>query len=259
MRPDRVAVTPPAFDDDLSLAQRVEDFAIEQFIAQACVEALDVSVLPGAAWRNVGGLGTNGCDPFLHSLGNELRAIIGSDVARHTAQDEEIGQHIDHIDGLKFAGDPDRQAFMGKLVDHIEHSILPSIVGAILDKVVGPDMIAVLGLQPDAGSVRQPKPAAFGLFVRNLQPLTPPDPLDPLVVDQPARLLQQTGDLAIAIAAIQPGQRKGVGGEPLFVITAPRDLALCRAVLPERRTGATLGDMQDFTDLLDTGAATRGA
>jgi hypothetical protein len=76
--------------------------------------------------------------------------MIGSDVARYTAQDEEIGQHIDHIDGLKFAGDSDRQAFMGKLVDHIEHSILPSIVGAVLDKVVGPDMIAVLGPQPDA-------------------------------------------------------------------------------------------------------------
>jgi hypothetical protein len=30
-------------------------------------------------------------------------------------------------------------------------------------------------------------------------------------------------------------------------------------VLPERRTGAALGDMQMRSDLLDTGAATRGA
>jgi hypothetical protein len=30
-------------------------------------------------------------------------------------------------------------------------------------------------------------------------------------------------------------------------------------VLPERRTGATLGDMHDFFDLPDTGAAARGA
>jgi hypothetical protein len=44
-----------------------------------------------------------------------------------------------------------------------------------------------------------------------------------------------------------------------FVISAPRDLALCRAVLPERRTGAALGDMQDFSNLLDTGTAARGA
>jgi hypothetical protein len=47
--------------------------------------------------------------------------------------------------------------------------------------------------------------------------------------------------------------------EPLFVFTAPRCLALRRAVLPERRTGVALGDMDDFSDLLDTGAATRGA
>src|ERR1700690_1756274 len=35
MRPDRVVVTAPAFDDDLSFPQRVEDFTIEQFVTQA--------------------------------------------------------------------------------------------------------------------------------------------------------------------------------------------------------------------------------
>ena len=33
MRPDRAEVTPPTLDDDLSLSPRVEDFAVEQFIA----------------------------------------------------------------------------------------------------------------------------------------------------------------------------------------------------------------------------------
>ena len=106
---------------------------------------------------------------------------------------------------------------------------------------------------------RKPEPAALGLFMGDLQPLAPPDPLDPLVVDQPARLLQQPGDLAIAIAAVLPGQCDGVGSEPLFVFTAPRYLALRRTVLSERRTGAPLGDMHDRLDLLDTGATTRGA
>src|SRR5271156_5666687 len=80
---------------------------------------------------------------------------------------------------------------MGELLDYVEHAILPSIVGAILNKVVRPDMIAVLGPQPDARSVRQPEPAAFGLLIGDLQPLLSPDPLDALVVDEPARLLQQ--------------------------------------------------------------------
>src|SRR6187200_554764 len=71
MWPDRVVVASPALDDNLSLSQRVEDFAIEQFIAQACVEAFDEAVLPRAAWCDVGGLCTDRCDPLLHSLGHE--------------------------------------------------------------------------------------------------------------------------------------------------------------------------------------------
>ena len=94
------------------------------------------------------------CDPLPHGLGHELRPIVRPDVARNTTQDEEIRQHIDHIDGLELAGDPDRQAFVGELVDHIEHPIFASIVGAVLDEVIGPDVIAVLGTQPDAWSVR---------------------------------------------------------------------------------------------------------
>jgi hypothetical protein len=44
------------------------------------------------------------------------------------------------------------------------------------------------------------------LLVWNLQPLTPPDALDPLVIDDPARMAQQRGDLAIALAAVLAGK-----------------------------------------------------
>ena len=36
-------------------------------------------------------------------------------------QDEEVRQNVDHIDRLELAGDTDRQAFMGELVEHVEH------------------------------------------------------------------------------------------------------------------------------------------
>src|SRR5262245_34065801 len=104
-------------------------------------------------------------------------------------------------------------------------------------------MIALLRPQPDARSVGQPEPAALGLLMRDLQPLALPDTLDPLVVDCPARPAQQFGDLAIAIAAVLPSKLDNIGGETLLVLTAARDLALRRAMLPERRTGATLGDI----------------
>src|SRR5216684_2956992 len=212
--------------DDLGLAQSVENLAVEQLIAKAGVEALDVAVLPRAAPLDVGGLGTDSRDPVLHCLGDELRSVVGPDVNGNAPQDEEVGQNIDHIDRLELAGDTDRQTFMGELVEHVEHPILATIVGAILDEVIGPDMIALLRPQPNARSVGQPEPAALGLLMGNLQPLTLPDTLDPLVVDYPARLAQELGDLAIAIAAVLPGKLDYIGCETLLVVTPARDLAL---------------------------------
>jgi hypothetical protein len=254
-----IVVAPPALDDDLGLAQSVEDLPVEQLIAKAGVEALNVAVLPRAASLDVSGLGSDNRDPFLHGLGDELRSVIGPDVSGNAPQDEEVGQNVDHIDRLELAGDTDRQTFVGELVEHVEHPILAPIVGAVLDEVIGPDMIALLRPQPNARSVGQPEPAALGLLMRDLQPLALPDTLDPLVVDCPARLAQQRGDLAIAIAAVVPGKLDNIGCETLLVVTAARDLALRRAMLPERRTGATLGDMQLRSDLLNAGTATRGA
>jgi hypothetical protein len=148
---------------------------------------------------------------------------------------------------------------MGELVDDIEHTELAAIMGALLDKVVGPDVIGALGSEPDARSVIQPQASTFRLPGGDLQPLASPDPLDPLVVDQPAGPAQQRGDLAIAVAAILPGQLDDVGRQPLFIITAPRDLALRRAMLSERRTGTALRNRQLSPNMLDAGAATRGA
>ena len=92
----------------------------------------------------------------------------------------------------------------------------------------------------------------------DLQPHALPDTLDPLLVDYRARLAQERGDLAVAVAAVLPGKLDNIGGETLLVVTTARDLALRRAMLPERRTGATLGDMQLRSDLLKQ-ARRRGA
>ena len=84
----------------------------------------------------LGGLSTDSRDPFPHGLGDELRSVVGPDVSGDASQDEEVGQNVDHIDRLELAGNTDRQAFMGELVEHVEHPILASIVGAVLDKVL---------------------------------------------------------------------------------------------------------------------------
>ena len=76
MRSDRVVVPAPAFDHDLGFSERVEDFAIEQFVAQARIEAFDIAVLSRATWCDVGRFCANDSDPFLYGLGHELGTIV---------------------------------------------------------------------------------------------------------------------------------------------------------------------------------------
>ena len=90
MWPERVVEAAPALDDDACLGQRVEDLAVKQFIAQAGIEAFDVAIFPGRAWLDVGRPGADRCNPVLDRLGDELRSIIGPDVLRHAAQDEQV-------------------------------------------------------------------------------------------------------------------------------------------------------------------------
>ena len=132
-------------------------------------------------------------------------------MAGYATQDEQVGQDVDHVDGLELAVDADRQALMGELIDDIEHAVLASIMGAVLDEVVGPDVVGSLGAQADAGAVREPKTAAFGLLVGDLKPLALPDPLDPAVTHRPAGLAQQCSDLTIAVAAILARQLNDIG------------------------------------------------
>jgi hypothetical protein len=55
-------------------------------------------------------------------------------------------------------------------VDHRQDGELATVMGAVLDEVVGPDVARPLRPQPDAGAVREPQAPAARLLGRNLQP-----------------------------------------------------------------------------------------
>src|SRR5918993_837567 len=189
-------MTAPALDDNLRLAESVEDLAVEQLVPEPGIEALDIAILPRPAGRDVGGLGPDRRDPLLDGLGDELRAVVGADVARHAAQDEQVREHVDDVDGLERAIDTDRQALVRELVDDAEHAELPS------------------------------------------------------VMHQPAGIPQKRANLAIAIATVPTGKLDEISRDSLFVITAPRHLALRRAMLTERPAGPALGHPQGQHDVL---------
>ena len=69
------------------------------------------------------------------------------------------------------------------------------------------------------------------LLLGNLQPLATPDPFDPVLAQQPARMLQQCRDPAIAVAAILAGQHNDGLGERIFVVPLRRPVTLRAAWL----------------------------
>ena len=63
----------------------------------------------------------------------------------YAAQDEQVGQDVDHVNRLQLAADPDGQTLVGVLrqaqdevVNDVEGAELAAIVGPLLDEVVGP-------------------------------------------------------------------------------------------------------------------------
>ena len=46
---DGVVVPPPMFDDDLCFPEGVEDFPIQKFVPEACIEGLAIAVFPRCA------------------------------------------------------------------------------------------------------------------------------------------------------------------------------------------------------------------
>jgi hypothetical protein len=71
MRTHGVVMPTPAFHDDPGLFERVEDLAVEEFVAQASIEALDVAILPWASGCDVGSLRPDGGDPVLRGRSME--------------------------------------------------------------------------------------------------------------------------------------------------------------------------------------------
>jgi hypothetical protein len=103
------------------------------------------------------------------------------------------------------------------------------------------------------------QPPSPGLFCWNLQPLTTPQALDPLVVHLPSGISQHGGDPAIAVTTIMPGHLYYVLNQLFFVITALRHIAMRRTMLLQYTTGPALRDAELMPNQVDAGPATCGA
>jgi len=63
----------------------------------------------------------------------------------------------------------------------VEDAVAAPLVRSVLHEVIGPDVVRPFRPEPDAGAVVQPETTTLLLFLRDFEPLAPPDPLDPAV------------------------------------------------------------------------------
>ena len=156
MWPDGVGVLAPQRDHDRCFLEAVEDFAVEQFVSKLAVEAFAVTVLPRATRLDVEGLGADLREPVAYDPGCYLRSVVGTYVFRNTVHDHGIGHGFDDAHAVDPPSNLDRQTFPRELVDQRHQPDFAAIMGLSFDEVVGPDVIAPLRSQPDAGAVIEP-------------------------------------------------------------------------------------------------------
>ncbi len=151
MRSLRVVEASPLLDQYLRLPQRVEDFHVQALISELAVEALIVAVLPRATRRDEQGFDLKSAEPMTHGLGNKLGPVVRSYMLRWAMLQEELRQHMQDILAVQLPPHVDRQAIACVLGDDGEHREHLAVMGAILNKIVGPDM-ALVGW-PQSGAV----------------------------------------------------------------------------------------------------------
>ena len=76
VRTDRVVLPPPGLDQHHGFGKAVEDFAVEELVAQRSIEAFVVTVLPGRRGRDVERLHADLRQPFLHRRRDKFAAVI---------------------------------------------------------------------------------------------------------------------------------------------------------------------------------------
>ena len=110
-------------------------------------------------------------------------------------------------------------------------------MGLRFDEVVAPHMIAMLRPQTDAGSVVEPQPAARSLFPGYFQPLTAPDPLDPITAHLPAGVGKQRCDPAITVSSVLGCERDNRSCQCILINPDDGGVSLCPAGLADNPAG----------------------
>ena len=135
---------------------------------------------------------------------------------RWTVGHEEIREAMEHVIGAKLSLHHNVQALPTEFVDDRQDLEGTAVVRAVCHKIIGPDVMAMGGPEPDTRSIVEPQTSTLGLLLGNIQPLLTPDAFHPLVIDPPTLSSEQCRNPAITVTPIPFGKSHNFFSEPLF-------------------------------------------
>jgi len=129
-------------------------------------------------------------------------------------------------------------------------------MGAILNEVVGPNVVWSLRPQSHAGPIVQPKPTLLGLFLWDFKPLPSPNSFYALMIYVPAAIIQHARNHTIAVSSEIFGQRDNILGQPFFIRQTTWHLALRRTMLAEYAANPALRYAEGLPHMINAQTAT---
>lgn len=159
-------------------------------------------------------------------MGNELSAIIHAQMGGCRIPPEQLINGVDHIDRLGAPDDTDNQTKSTVFIHNIQDLESTAVHRLVELEVNRPHVVRVLGFQQLPRTVGMAGPLAPARQ-RPLEPILPPDPLHPLVIDAPAAEPQPLVDWYRISAHMEPGQLADPPSKLLFFDGRHRHGPLC--------------------------------
>src|SRR3954468_18724660 len=172
-------------------------------VAELPVERFVGAILPGLPGIDERRLDLR-LEPAKDRARDELRAVVGPEVAGRAMHAHELREHLDHPAGADAARHVDGQALARELVDDRQTLQRPPIGARVEYEIVRPHVI-------EPGQRERPRTTRGGPppwpLLRDLQSLLAPQAIRAVGAHPVALALEEDPNHPIAVAGILPGQR----------------------------------------------------
>src|SRR6266446_7761259 len=197
VRPNRIVVQAPGFDDLACVSQAEEPVLVETLVAEPAVETLDVGILIRLARLDEVQPDALGVGPCIEGPADELGSIVRDEHRRARARLDEPLEHLDHSPAADRRVHFDRQTGPREVIHHRQKPDAAAVFQGVQQEVERPALVDPRRPRQrrPAGDAAPAAPSAYREAVVAIQAV------DPLEIQAIALPSEQDIEPAIAKAA----------------------------------------------------------